>query len=182
MIYKYSYKTPDGFSNIEMSSDGKYLTGLWFVGIKDTSKYIDNYEEKDLEIFKETSKWLDIYFKGEIPKFTPKYKIENLTSFRREVINIINSIGYGEVITYNDIAKQIVIKRNIKKMSAQAVGSAVRWNPICIIIPCHRVMGCNNKLTGYGGGINNKRKLLELEGVDTKNFKYPKSLENKINR
>ena len=55
-------------------------------------------------------------------------------------------------------------------MSSQAVGGAVGWNPICLIIPCHRVIGVNGNLTGYGGGINNKIKLLQLEGNDISRF------------
>lgn len=86
------------------------------------------------------------------------------------MIYIIKNISYGNVITYNDIAKEIVFKRNIKRMSAQAVGGAVGWNPICIIIPCHRVVGANNNLVGYGGGINNKIKLLELEGIEISKY------------
>ena len=74
----------------------------------------------------------------------------------------MNAIPYGKVVTYNDIEKF----KCIKKVSAQAVGGAVNWNPICIIIHCHRVVGSNNKITGYGGGIKNKIKLLELEGID----------------
>ena len=65
----------------------------------------------------------------------------------------MNLIPFGETITYNDIAETIAKKRRIKKMSAQAVGGAVGSNPICIIIPCHRVVGKNGKLTGYGGGL-----------------------------
>lgn len=131
-------------------------------------------KEKDLKIFEETEKWLDIYFNGTKPDFTPKYKIENITPFRQLVINIMNKIPYGKVITYNDIAKEIAKIKNIKKMSAQAVGNAVGWNPICIIIPCHRVVGSNNNLTGYGGGIKNKIKLLELEKNDMNKFIIPK--------
>lgn len=59
-------------------------------------------------------------------------------------------------------------------MSSQAVGGAVGWNPICIIIPCHRVVGTNGSLTGYGGGIQNKISLLKLEGIDMKEFFVPK--------
>lgn len=82
----------------------------------------------------------------------------------------MNDIPYGEVVTYNDIAHDIEKIKGIKKMSAQAVGGAVGWNPICIIIPCHRVVGANNKITGYGGGIKNKIKLLELEGIDVSKY------------
>lgn len=165
-MYKCKYITPDNFSNIIMNSDGKYLTGLWFEGSKDSLKHITNCEEKELPIFKETSEWLNIYFKGETPNFTPKYKINDLTPFRKEVTDIMNKIPFGKTITYGDIAKEIMKKRKLKKMSAQAVGGAVGWNPICIIIPCHRVMGSNGKLTGYGGGINNKIALLKHEGND----------------
>lgn len=163
MIYKSIYKTPEGFSNMIMSSDGDSLTGLWFEESKDSSEYRADELQKDLGIFKEASRWLDIYFSGRVPDFTPKYKIENLTPFRSEVIDIMNSIAFGETLTYNDIAKIIAEKRGIKKMSAQAVGGAVGWNPICIIIPCHRVVGSSGNLTGYGGGIENKIALLTHE-------------------
>ena len=174
MIYKRYYQTPDGFSNIIMNSDGKYLTGLWFEGSRDSSKHKIDCEEKDLPIFQETSKWLDIYFSGKEPDFMPEYKIENLTPFRKEVIDIINSIPFGKTLTYNDISKIIAQKRGIKRMSAQAVGGAVGWNPICIIIPCHRVVGTNGNLTGYGGGIKNKVALLTLEKNDMNKFFVPK--------
>ena len=160
---KWFYKTPKGFSDILLKSDGTYLTGLWFAGLRDDEKYAENCEEKRLPIFEETVKWLDIYFAGNEPEFTPKYKIENLTAFRREVMDIMLKIPYGEIITYGDIAKEIAKKRGIEKMSAQAVGGAVGWNPLCLIIPCHRVMGANGAITGYGGVIHNKIALLELE-------------------
>ena len=82
-------------------------------------------------------------------------------------------IPMGKVITYNDIAKEIAQTKGIKRMSAQAVGGAVGWNPICIIIPCHRVVGSNKSLTGYGGGIQNKVKLLELEGININDYIIP---------
>lgn len=174
MIYKCIYKTPNGLSNIIMNSDGENLTGLWFEGSRDSFKHTIDCEEKDLEIFRETSKWLNSYFNGNIPDFTPKYKIENLTPFRQEVIDIMNTIPYGKTLTYKDISKIIAKKRKIKRMSSQAVGGAVGWNPICIIIPCHRVVGSNGSLTGYGGGIENKIALLTLEGNDMRKYSVPK--------
>lgn len=173
-MYKYKYKTPDSFSNMIMNSDGENLTGLWFEDSRDSSKHIIDCEEKELEIFKETCRWLDIYFRGGEPDFTPKYKINNLTPFRQEVIDIMNSIEYGKTVTYNDISKIIAEKRKIKRMSSQAVGGAVGWNPICIINPCHRVVGTNGSLTGYGGGIKNKVALLTLERNDMSKFFIPK--------
>lgn len=172
MTYRKSYNSPLG--KMYMRSDGEYLTGLWFEGSRDSSKHTGNFEEKDLPIFNKTTKWLDIYFSGKIPDFTPKYKIENLTPFRKQVMDIIKSIPYGKVTTYNAIAKEIAKKNGLKKMSAQAVGGAVGWNPICIIIPCHRVIGTNGSLTGYGGGIANKIKLLEIEKNDMNKFTIPK--------
>lgn len=162
-MYKYFYKTPDNFADMLMNSDGEALTGLWFVSSKEALKHTENCEAKDLKIFRETSRWLDIYFAGGIPDFIPEYKISDMTPFRQDVIDIMNNIKYGENLTYGEISKLIARKRGIKRMSAQAVGGAVGWNPICIIIPCHRVVGTNGKLTGYGGGIENKIALLAHE-------------------
>lgn len=170
MIYKYIYKTPKKFSNMIMNSDGENLTGLWFEGSRDTSKHVVECEEKDLKIFRDTSKWLDIYFSGKNPDFTPKYKIENITPFRKEVIDIMNTISFGKTLTYSDISKIIAKNRGLEKMSSQAVGGAVGWNPICIIIPCHRVVGKNGSLTGYSGGIKNKIALLEHEKNDMSKY------------
>lgn len=174
MIYKWIYRTPDDFDDMLMNSDGEYLTGLWFVGSRDASKHIVDCMEKELPIFKETSKWLDIYFSGKNPDFTPKYKMQNLTPFREEVSNIMNSIPFGSTLTYNDISKIIAERRGLKRMSSQAVGGAVGWNPICIIVPCHRVVGSNGSLTGYGGGIKNKVALLVHERNDMSKYFVPK--------
>ena len=174
MVYKWIYKTPNNFDDMLMNSDGEYLTGLWFINSKDASKHIIDCEEKDLPIFRETVKWLDIYFSGKDPEFTPKYRILNLTPFRQEVTDIMNSIKFGETMTYNDISKVIAKKRGLERMSAQAVGGAVGWNPICIIIPCHRVVGTNGSLTGYGGGIKNKVALLTHEKNDMNKYFVPK--------
>ena len=146
-----------------MISDGEALTNLYFEGSRDEKKADEFSEERELEIFRETKKWLDIYFGGNVPDFTPKYKIENLTPFRKEVSDMMIKIPYGKTVTYGFIAKEIAKKQGKEKMSAQAVGGAVGWNPLCIIIPCHRVVGKKGKLTGYGGGMENKTALLRLE-------------------
>ena len=86
----------------------------------------------------------------------------------------MNNIPFGKTLTYNDISKTIAKNRGIKRMSSQAVGGAVGWNPICIIIPCHRVVGTNGNLTGYGGGIKNKVALLTLEKNNMSKFFIPK--------
>lgn len=174
MIYTCKYRTPNDFDDILMNSDGEYLTGLHFIKSNDESKLKVNCKETDLPIFRETTKWLDIYFSGKDPEFTPKYKISNLTPFRQEVIDIIKSIKFGETMTYKEISEKIAKKKGLKRMSAQAVGGAVGWNPICIIIPCHRVVGTNGSLTGYSGGIKNKVALLTIEKNDMSKYFIPK--------
>lgn len=82
-------------------------------------------------------------------------------------------IPYGATITYGDIARIIATERGLDVMSSQAVGQAVGHNNISIIIPCHRVMGKNGNLTGYGGGLWRKVELLKLENVDISSFSYP---------
>ena len=83
-------------------------------------------------------------------------------------------IPYGQTISYGEIARQIAKDRGIAKMSAQAVGGAVGHNPISLMIPCHRVVGENGNLTGYGGGLERKIRLLRLEGADVDSFFFPK--------
>ena len=84
------------------------------------------------------------------------------------------TIPYGKTMTYGEIARQLAEKKGLSQMSAQAVGGAVGHNEISIIIPCHRVVGTNGSLTGYAGGIDRKRRLLELEHADTRGFFVPK--------
>ena len=174
-MFKWHYQTPTDFDNIIMSSDGEFLTGLWFSGSNDERKHVSNCQEKNLQIFKETCYWLDIYFSGKEPGFIPSYKIANITPFRKEVQEAMLKIPFGKTISYGEIAKIIARNHRIPKMSAQAVGGAVGWNPICLIIPCHRVVGTNGSLTGYGGGIKNKIALFGLEGIDLANYKVPTS-------
>ena len=171
--FKYPYQTPEPLDNIVLASDGEALTGLWFDNEQSNRRRSHNAEEKLLPVFRETIRWLDSYFSGKPPDWIPKYRIDNMTPFRRDVFQIMQSIPFGQTMTYGEIARQIAQKRNISKMSAQAVGNAVGWNPICIILPCHRVMGSNHKLTGYGGGIQNKIALLQLEGHDVRQFALP---------
>lgn len=172
MIYKLLYKTPNNFDDIILNSDGKYLTGLSFIRSKDFLKHSINCSEEKLPIFEETIKWLDIYFSGKNPNFIPKYKLNNLTPFKEMVTNIINKIPFGYTMTYGEIAKMVAKEKEIEKMSSQAIGGAVGANPICIIIPCHRVLGAKNSLTSYSGGINNKIALLENENIKFAQKKY----------
>ena len=168
MQYTNTYQSSMG--GITMASNGEKLTGLWF----DQQKYFCDtlsieHEEKDLPIFEETKQWLDYYFRGVNPDFTPSLLLQG-TDFRIAVWDILKEIPYGQVITYGEIAHRIAEKRGTKTMSAQAVGGAVGHNPISIIVPCHRVVGSNGSLTGYAGGIDKKEKLLTLEKADMRNF------------
>lgn len=163
MTYKNFYNSPLG--EIILLSDGESLTGLYFFNQKYfPCEYIKNAELKDLKIFTQTSTWLDTYFSGKVPNFITQMKFSNSSSFRKKVWSILLNIPYGQTITYGQIAKLIEKQNNIK-MSAQAVGSAVGHNPISIIIPCHRVVGKDKKLTGYAGGLDKKIKLLNLERI-----------------
>lgn len=162
-MFKYLYKTTNEYSNLIMISDGDYLLSLKF----ETSdyRYNDiNYKEEFIDIFKETFKSLDAYFNHNSILNVPKYKINNITPFEKMVYDLLIKIPFGKITTYKDIALKIANLKGIKKMSAQAVGNALKRNPLCIFIPCHRVIGVNN-LGGYNGGINNKISLLKHEGV-----------------
>lgn len=158
----FHYQTPEGFDNMLMSTDGTVLTGLWFEGSRDENKHsLDVVETchgaSQPTIIYDTCRWLDIYFSGRQPDFTPAYCMHDLTPFRKAVLDIVFEIPFGQTMTYGEIAQRLKVN------SAQAVGGAVGWNSICLIVPCHRVMGAKGKLTGYGGGLHNKIALLKLE-------------------
>lgn len=163
MTYRAGYKTPAGFSDMAMASDGEVLTGLHFVGSRKAEKGLRGCTGSDSPVFRDVRRWLDEYFAGREPDFTPPYRISGLTPFRKDVIDAMLKIPFGKTLTYGEIAVQIARRRGLEKMSAQAVGGAVGWNPICLVIPCHRVIGANGALVGYGGGIQNKAALLRLE-------------------
>lgn len=169
MDYIYHYTSPIG--GITLGSNGNALKGLWFDGQKYfASSLSDKYEEKLLPVFSQTIKWLDIYFGGGKPDFTPQLFM-NGTPFRRTVWNILLGIPYGKTMTYGEIADIIAEEKGLAGMSAQAVGGAVGHNPISIIVPCHRVVGANGSLTGYAGRIERKIKLLETEKADFSKLK-----------
>jgi len=154
-------------------SDANNLVGLWLEKQKYSLSEAMT-EKNELSIFYATKNWLDRYFAGEKPTLSELAIAPVGGKFRQEVWAILCEIPYGEVVTYGDIAKKIAVKMNKKNMSSQAIGGAVGHNPISIIIPCHRVVGANGSLTGYGGGIRRKQKLLELEGVDMSKLFVPK--------
>lgn len=164
MDYTYHYDSPLG--GITLASDGEALTGLWFDGQKYFADTLGGEAEcKALPVFEETVRWLDIYFGGRDPGFTPPIAMRT-TEFRRAVWEIMLEIPYGRTMTYGEIARRLAAERGLGSMSAQAVGGAVGHNAISLIIPCHRVVGADGSLTGYAGGIEKKRWLLELEGAE----------------
>ena len=173
MFYTAHYQSPLG--GITLASDGEALVGLWF----DNQKYFADSisgqptaDKSSLPVFADTCRWLDTYFKGQQPDFTPALKMLT-TPFRKQVWKIMLSIPYGKTMTYGEIAKRIAEQNGIPQMSAQAVGGAVGHNSISLIIPCHRVVGTNGSLTGYAGGIAKKVRLLQLEGTDMSRFSIP---------
>ena len=161
MYYISKYNSPVG--KITLASNGPELTGLWFDGQKYFGANLpEACEEKELPIFEKTKKWLNEYFSGKSPDFTPALSMSGISSFRKRVWEILLSVPFGKTITYGQIAKEIEAETG-KKVSAQAVGGAVGHNVISIIIPCHRVIGSDGSLTGYAGGTDKKAALLKLE-------------------
>ena len=160
MIYTAHYDSPLG--GMTLVSDGMALTGLYFDGERDFPDLSPG-RKKDLPLFGEVMRWLDLYFDGKEPDFSPALNPTG-TAFQMSVWAILRTIAYGETTTYGAIAKRLE-KKTGKRMSAQAVGGAVGRNPISIIVPCHRVIGANGSLTGYAGGLDKKEYLLELEGA-----------------
>ncbi len=159
----HSYRSPLGM--ITLASDGKALTGLWFEGQKYYASTLSpSHEERMLPIFEQTDTWLDLYFSGKVPDFTP-HLCPKGTGFRESVWDILLTIPYGKTMTYGEIAGIIARRTGTAGISARAVGGAVGHNPISIIIPCHRVIGSSGSLTGYAGGLERKIRLLTLEGA-----------------
>ncbi len=163
MQYTTTYQTPMG--EMLLAADETGLTGLWF----DEGRYFaeglnEEHEEKELPVFALARRWLDIYFDGREPDFMPPLHMIG-SPFRLSVWKHLLEIPYGKTATYGELAKIMAEERGLARMSAQAVGGAVGHNPISIIVPCHRVIGANGSLTGYGGGLDKKERLLALEGI-----------------
>ena len=163
MIAIQPYRSPLG--GILLAADEVGLVGLWFDG----QKYFANtlpaeHCEQQTPILAAAARWLDLYFAGQVPDFTPPLHPAG-SDFRQAVWKILLQIPYGHTMTYGGIARQLAAQRG-GKVSAQAVGGAVGHNEVSLIIPCHRVVGTNGSLTGYAGGIDKKVKLLELEHAE----------------
>lgn len=160
-IFAHTYSSPLGLMG--MTSDGCRLTGLWFEGQRHAPAQLPSPAVSNLpEVFHQAQHWLDLYFGGKIPDFTPPLALES-SAFRLAVWEVLRAIPYGQTMTYGQIARILAEKSGLSEMSAQAVGGAVGHNKISILIPCHRVVGRDQSLTGYAGGLERKKWLLELE-------------------
>ena len=164
MEYTAHYDSPLG--GITLSSDGEALLGLWFDGQKlFASTLAPDHEARALPVFDLAKRWLEVYFSGRDPGFTPPLRMVS-TAFRRAVWDILLAIPFGRTMTYGEVAAELARREGLPRMSAQAVGGAVGHNPISLIVPCHRVIGADGSLTGYAGGLERKRRLLALEGAE----------------
>ncbi|MDR1587578.1 MAG: methylated-DNA--[protein]-cysteine S-methyltransferase [Treponema sp.] len=172
MIYTCTIDTPLGLMLAAAANepapeavgrDGDALTGLWFAGQKYYPADAEHWIKKpDTALFKALRAWLAAYFAGENP--APDLPLAPRGSpFQQEVWRLLREIPYGQRTTYGDIAARIARGRGLASMSAQAVGGAVGHNPLSLLIPCHRVLGSAGRLTGYAGGLDKKKALLELE-------------------
>ena len=155
-MYQRQYDSPLGNLLLECTDGG--LTGIYM-------NRENHHEQDDHPILHRTAAWLDAYFRGEnLPVEIPL--APEGTEFQKQVWKILLTIPYGGTKSYGDIAREMALLRGKKKMSAQAVGQAVGRNPINILVPCHRVLGSQGQLTGYGGGLPRKIWLLKHEGHD----------------
>lgn len=171
MLYYKKLASPLG--EITLRSEGEALTGLWFADDKHYgAKDIAGAALADLDVFMQAEAWLAEYFAGREPKVSVPLKLQG-SEFQIQVWRLLQDIPYGRLVTYGDVAKKIAAQKGVARMSAQAVGGAVGHNPLCIIVPCHRVVGANGSLTGYGGGMWRKVRLLELEKVDMSKLTVP---------
>ena len=162
-----------------MASDGEHLTGLWFDGQKYDRSTIDDDAvlQPRLPVFTQTAQWLDAYFEGADPGFTPPIRVEG-SDFKKMVSSTMLSIPFGATSTYARIAAEVARRMGRKQMSAQAVGGAVGRNPITLIVPCHRVLASDGNLRGYAGGVDRKERLLEMEGVNMSGLSTPPAADD----
>ena len=159
---KYTWHYPSPLGDITLASDGTAITGLWFDGQKRFGQGLaDGHTETHLPVFDEAARWLDAYFGGAAPDFTPPLHL-SATPFESAVWQLLLKIPYGETVTYGALAQALEAQTG-RRVSARAVGGAVGRNPVSLIVPCHRVVGERGALIGYAGGVERKARLLALE-------------------
>jgi methylated-DNA-[protein]-cysteine S-methyltransferase len=151
------YTTMDSpLGELLLVGDGETLHGLDMQAGEHPIRVHPRWRRND-DAFADIRRQLEEYFAGERTTFEIDMHMEG-TAFQRTVWYELTQIPYGETISYGELAKRIG-----RPDRARAVGTANGQNPIAVIVPCHRVIGANGKLVGYGGGLDNKRRLLELE-------------------
>jgi methylated-DNA-[protein]-cysteine S-methyltransferase len=156
----YTYKqTPAG--TVLLLGDGKVVTGVHWKSFKRAPKVKPEWKENK-KVFVKLSKELDEYFKGKRKSFNTKFMAQG-TPFQMKVWRELRKIRFGAISSYKDIAKAIGSPKAVR-----AVGTAIGSNPMCIIVPCHRVLTSGNKLGGYSGGLGSKKALLEREKITWK--------------
>ena len=161
MLYFSVCDSPLG--EITLFSDGASLCALHLAGQKHGFPKGEALRKDDFPLFAEVKKWLQEYFAGKNPS-AEKIPLAPVGSeFQKLIWGYLREIPYGETVTYGALAARAAKEMGKKAMSAQAVGGAVGRNPVSIIVPCHRVVGANGKLTGYDGGLDKKIWLLEHE-------------------
>lgn len=153
MCYKMTYKTEIG--DITIIEKNKKIVNISYDNV-----YNRNYVEKETPLIKMTIDEINLYIKGKLEKFTIPIKLEG-TDFQLKVWESLLKIPYGEIRTYKDIAVDIGNEK-----AYRAVGNANNKNPIAIVVPCHRVVGKGKNIRGYAGGVDIKKKLLRVEGID----------------
>lgn len=167
------YVSPLG--EITLAARQDKLIGLWIEGQKYFAQSVtEEIVDCDAPALRAAKVWLDCYFAGERPDLSSISLQPEGSVFRKLVWELLCEIPYGQVVTYGEIAGKAAGRMRKTRMSAQAAGGAVGHNPISIIIPCHRVVGADGSLTGYGGGIQRKIWLLEHEGVDMSGLYVPR--------
>ena len=164
MIYTCTIDTPLGTMTAAVKDEA--LIGLWFIGQKYYPPQTAPWScEPGHPIFRALRYHLARYFSSEASALDVRLAPQG-SSFQKMVWDILLKIPMGQVVTYGQIAKYIAQTRGLALMSAQAVGGAVGHNRISILIPCHRVVGYDGRLTGYAGGLDKKAALLRLEKVN----------------
>jgi len=161
---EYMTRCPSPLGEVLLGADEEGLFGLWFVGQRYFASGAAEAVEcgDDLPVFHQARRWLDVYFSGNDPGFTPPLHLRG-TAFQQRVWALLLTIPYGQTVTYGELAERL--RQRGLTASPRAVGGAVGRNRVSLIVPCHRVVGAGGKLTGYAGGLMRKEALLALEGA-----------------
>ncbi|GAA3986040.1 MULTISPECIES: methylated-DNA--[protein]-cysteine S-methyltransferase [Streptomyces] len=149
--------TDSPYGPLTLVADDGVLCGLYMTGQRHRPPEEAFGARDDLPAFSEATDQLKAYFAGELKEFTLELRLHG-TPFQRSVWEQLRAIPYGETRSYGELADALG-----SPTASRAVGLANGRNPVGIIVPCHRVVGANGSLTGYGGGLDRKQRLLDFE-------------------